>query len=103
MGGVVTELVPAGSSGFWVLLSDGQRISTRRLLLATGLRDELPPSQALPNDGRGMSCTAPTAMATKSATSSWASWEAVHQRQSVTHKSPGNGERTSSSSYQPGS
>jgi thioredoxin reductase len=41
-GGVVTELVPAGSGGFWVLLSDGRRISTRRLLVATGLRDELP-------------------------------------------------------------
>lgn len=42
VGGVVTELVPAGSPGFWVLLSDGRRISTRRLLVATGLRDELP-------------------------------------------------------------
>ncbi|WP_458780545.1 NAD(P)/FAD-dependent oxidoreductase [Arthrobacter sp. D3-16] len=40
--GTVTELVPAGSSGFWVLLSDGKRVSTRRLLVATGLRDELP-------------------------------------------------------------
>lgn len=46
-GGVVTELVPAGSSGFWVLLSDGRRISTRRLLVATGLRDELPPIPGL--------------------------------------------------------
>ncbi len=42
MGGVVTELVPAGNFGFWVLLSDGRRISTRRLLVATGLRDQLP-------------------------------------------------------------
>lgn len=40
--GDVTELVPAGGSGFWVLLSDGQRVSSRRLLIATGLRDELP-------------------------------------------------------------
>ncbi|MDQ0120998.1 thioredoxin reductase [Pseudarthrobacter defluvii] len=40
--GVVTDLVTAGNSGFWVLLSDGKRISTRRLLVATGLRDELP-------------------------------------------------------------
>jgi thioredoxin reductase len=40
--GVVTDLVTAGNSGFWVLLSDGRRISTRRLLVATGLRDELP-------------------------------------------------------------
>ena len=40
--GTVTELVPDGRSGFWVLLADGQRISTRRLLVTTGLRDELP-------------------------------------------------------------
>ncbi|MBT2521874.1 NAD(P)/FAD-dependent oxidoreductase [Arthrobacter sp. ISL-28] len=40
--GAVTELVPCGASGFWVLLSDGQRVSARRLLIATGLRDELP-------------------------------------------------------------
>jgi thioredoxin reductase len=41
-GGIVTELVRCGPSGFWVLLSDGQRVSARRLLVATGLRDELP-------------------------------------------------------------
>ena len=40
--GAVTELVPCGPSGFRVLLSDGQRVSARRLLVATGLRDELP-------------------------------------------------------------
>ncbi|MDQ3158415.1 MAG: NAD(P)/FAD-dependent oxidoreductase [Actinomycetota bacterium] len=40
--GVVTELVPNGRSAFWVLLADGQRVSARRLLVATGLRDELP-------------------------------------------------------------
>ena len=40
--GAVTQLVPEGQSGFWVLLSDGLRISARRLLVATGLRDELP-------------------------------------------------------------
>lgn len=37
----VTEMVPSGS-GFWILLSDGRRVLTRRLLVATGLRDELP-------------------------------------------------------------
>lgn len=41
LAGTVTELVPSGP-GFWVLLSDGRRVSTRRLLVATGLRDELP-------------------------------------------------------------
>jgi thioredoxin reductase len=37
-----TELVPDGRNGFWVLLDGGQRISARRLLVTTGLRDELP-------------------------------------------------------------
>ncbi|RNL56343.1 NAD(P)/FAD-dependent oxidoreductase [Arthrobacter oryzae] len=41
LAGTVTELVPTGP-GFCVLLSDGRRVSTRRLLVATGLRDELP-------------------------------------------------------------
>jgi thioredoxin reductase len=37
-----TELVRDGGEGFWVLLGDGRRISARRLLITTGLRDELP-------------------------------------------------------------
>jgi thioredoxin reductase len=41
LAGTVTHLVPDGS-GFGVLLAGGQRISTRRLLVTTGLRDELP-------------------------------------------------------------
>ncbi|HEV2885743.1 MAG TPA: NAD(P)/FAD-dependent oxidoreductase [Jatrophihabitans sp.] len=40
--GSVRELVRCGQSGFQVLLSDGRRVSSRRLLVATGLRDELP-------------------------------------------------------------
>ncbi|HLL65919.1 MAG TPA: NAD(P)/FAD-dependent oxidoreductase [Micromonosporaceae bacterium] len=40
--GTATDLVPAERSGFLVRLADGQRISARRLLLTTGLRDELP-------------------------------------------------------------
>jgi thioredoxin reductase len=40
--GLVTELVRDGSTGFWVLLADGTRVRARRLLVATGLRDELP-------------------------------------------------------------
>src|SRR3954471_295169 len=40
--GTVTELVPDGRAGFWILLGDGRRIGARRLLVATGLRDELP-------------------------------------------------------------
>jgi thioredoxin reductase len=37
--GTVTALVPDGRSGFWVLVG-GQRISARRLLVTTGLRDD---------------------------------------------------------------
>jgi thioredoxin reductase len=37
-----TGLVPNSRAGFWILLEDGQRIPARRLLVATGLRDELP-------------------------------------------------------------
>jgi thioredoxin reductase len=40
--GTVRELVPDGRSGFWALLAGGERISTRRLVVTTGLRDELP-------------------------------------------------------------
>jgi thioredoxin reductase len=38
----VTDLLPAGPAGFSVLLADGQRLSARRLLVTTGLRDALP-------------------------------------------------------------
>jgi thioredoxin reductase len=42
LAGEVGEVLPHGSSAFWVLLADGRRVATRRLLVATGLRDELP-------------------------------------------------------------
>ena len=40
--GAAAELASDGRGGFWALLDDGQRISARRLLVTTGLRDELP-------------------------------------------------------------
>ncbi len=40
--GTVTDLGPDGRSGFRVHLADGQRVPARRLLVTTGLRDELP-------------------------------------------------------------
>lgn len=40
--GTATELMSDGRSGFWVILANSQRISARRLLATTGLRDELP-------------------------------------------------------------
>ena len=42
LGGTVADLASDGRGGFEVGLADGQRISTRRLLVTTGLRDELP-------------------------------------------------------------
>jgi thioredoxin reductase len=38
----VTGLVPDGGTGFWALLADGRRVLGRRVLVTTGLRDELP-------------------------------------------------------------
>jgi thioredoxin reductase len=40
--GVVTEVVRGGTRSFWVLLEDGTRVSARRVLVTTGLKDELP-------------------------------------------------------------
>ena len=40
--GTVTDVGPDGRSGFRVQVADGQPISARRLLVTTGLRDELP-------------------------------------------------------------
>jgi len=40
--GTVTELRPEEGDGFRALLSDGTRVTARRLLVTTGLRDELP-------------------------------------------------------------
>jgi thioredoxin reductase len=49
LAGAVTELVACGSDGFSVLLADGQRFAARSLLVATGLRDELPDIPGLRN------------------------------------------------------
>ena len=38
----VAEVVPNGRRGFWVLPAGGGRVPARRLLVTTGLRDELP-------------------------------------------------------------
>jgi thioredoxin reductase len=46
--GTVADLVPDGSSRFWVMLADRERVSSRRLLATTGLRDELPDIPGLP-------------------------------------------------------
>jgi thioredoxin reductase len=43
----VVRVQPIGPDGFEVHLSDGTSVSTRRLLVATGLRDELPAVKGL--------------------------------------------------------
>ena len=40
--GAVSSVVRSSPTEFLVLLADGERVSARRLLVATGLRDELP-------------------------------------------------------------
>ncbi|MEO3936883.1 NAD(P)/FAD-dependent oxidoreductase [Dermatophilaceae bacterium Soc4.6] len=40
--GTVTELIRCGPSSFHALLDDGQRVKARKVLVTTGLRDELP-------------------------------------------------------------
>ncbi len=40
--GVVADVAPSGTTGFCVSLAAGDRFVARRLLVATGLRDELP-------------------------------------------------------------
>ena len=40
--GEVKDLLPSGASGFWVLLANGERVSAKRILVASGLHDELP-------------------------------------------------------------
>lgn len=42
MPGSVVELTACDASGFRVTLADGQRVAGRRVLVATGLRDEIP-------------------------------------------------------------
>ena len=42
MDGTVADVVPDGSNGFWVLLASGNRLRARRLLVTSGLTDELP-------------------------------------------------------------
>jgi thioredoxin reductase len=42
LSGTVNELVRCGTVGFAALLADGQRVQARRVLVNTGMRDELP-------------------------------------------------------------
>ncbi|MFG3344034.1 NAD(P)/FAD-dependent oxidoreductase [Streptomyces sp. NPDC048018] len=42
MSGLVTDAVPHGDEGFALTLADGRRVLARRLIVTTGLADELP-------------------------------------------------------------
>ena len=75
LAGTITDLVPNGRTGFWMLLGDGQRISAGRLLVATGMRDELPDVPGLRerwardvSGGPATCCIVRTATATRFAT-----------------------------------
>ncbi len=55
-------------TGFVVSLDDGREVAARRLLVTTGLVDELPDVPGLAGGGAATCCTAPTATAGRSAT-----------------------------------
>jgi hypothetical protein len=82
--GSVTELVPS-ASGFGVLQADGQRFSTRRVLIARGCAVSCPRSRVLPSGGRVIFCIAPTATVMKSVTNCSEFWMG-HLGRSVMHK-----------------
>ena len=91
--GTVTNLVAAGD-GFTALLAGGQRISARRVLVTTGLRDELPDIPGLRDQwARDVLCTARTVTATRSATVGSAS-SVAHPAPAGTRRSCGNGQTT---------
>src|SRR3954465_6131216 len=71
--GRVTDLVPNGRTGFWALLEGGHRIAARRVIVTTGLRDEIPIFPACVSGGPATCCTARTATGTRFATVSSAS------------------------------
>jgi thioredoxin reductase len=42
LNGTATSIAPDDQTGWWTILADGERIRSRRVLVTTGLRDELP-------------------------------------------------------------
>ena len=65
----------AGSDDdFEVALDDGSVVETRKILLATGVHDELPERPGFRDSGAAGSTTAPTATAGRSATGRWRCW-----------------------------
>lgn len=87
--------------GFFVHLSGGAALRARRIVVATGLRDQLPISPASANGGDAICCTARSATATRSATSRSAYWAPTPTR-STRRCCSSSGLLTSSTSRTPG-
>jgi thioredoxin reductase len=68
-GHLLDDTVVGVEPGFHVRLASGSSLRARRILVATGLRDELPEVPTSGSDGDGTCSTARTAMAGRSATS----------------------------------
>lgn len=86
--------------GFTVVLAEGETLEARRLLIATGATDELPPIPGLGSAGGKTSSTAPTATAGKSATSR-SEYSPPAKAPSGTRSSSASGHTTWSSSRTP--
>lgn len=63
------EALPGLVPSFAITVDDGSRFVARRVVLATGVVDELPDVPAWPSGGDATCCTAPTATAGRCATS----------------------------------
>jgi thioredoxin reductase (NADPH) len=66
--GTVRTVRREQDGGFRAELADGRQVQARRLLLTSGLVDELPDVPAWRSGSGATSCTAPTATATRCAT-----------------------------------
>ena len=98
--GTVSKLVRCSQEEFHVLLAGGEGVSARRLLVATGLRDELPDIPGLADRWARDVPHCPTATAGRYATSSSPSCGTARRR-SGTLRSSASGRTMSSYSPQP--
>ena len=97
---LVDDQVVAIEAGFVVRLAGGRELRARRIILATGVRDELPEIPGVQERWGEICCTARTATDGKSATSPSA-FSAPCPAQSSTHTWCGSGLTTWSSSSTP--
>ena len=99
--GRVAGIEPSGTEDgkplFEVVLETGPSLRARRLIVTTGLRDEVPTSQECASAGVATCCTARTATGTRSAINRSASW-VEPPRPCLTRTWSGSGQPTSSSS-----